>query len=71
VIESLLEEEPAEEVVFDVAGTEGLASDKDSPSNHFEIFRVGLVRKVSLLSLVMDRWGTVGGPLAARDPACI
>jgi hypothetical protein len=21
--------------------------------------------------IVMDRWGTVGGPLAARDPACI
>jgi hypothetical protein len=51
VIESPLEEEPAEEVVFDIAGTEGLASDKDSPSDHFEIFRVGLVRKVSLLIL--------------------
>jgi hypothetical protein len=50
VIESLLKEEPAEEMVFDIVGAEGLASDKDSPSDHFEIFHVGLVRKVSLLT---------------------
>jgi PIF1-like helicase len=31
----------------------------------------GLCNGTRMVVTVMDRWGTVGGPLAARDPACI
>jgi hypothetical protein len=50
VIKSLLEEELVAEVVFDIASAKELVLDKNSPSDHFKIFCIGLVRKVSLLT---------------------